>query len=685
MDSSSIASSIGVGGMYPDSPARLSGFAVSDPSIALFHVSISCEDASENGGKAAITGRAWTMLRPKFGKTYNNVASPARSSPSAELSIDERLEILRQLPEAYLNHGHRGGSMPTIAFMALVGKSSQDIREELPSSKCGFAKDELWQIVREEYGKPTNAESVEAVAHALAYQLQRFRPRIEAGGRVWKVLLHGPAKSHRMLEGPVDRYYLLIEAELTFQPLIEFPQLIGRCLSCGTTTDYDPNERFCSGNPDCFSNNFPLAERVNYVTILPERRTHNGSPLQRLELESSLVRFYLRDELVRPWSEDLDPLPYLPFEEDLLATEYDFSLGSARVYEVPQIAAWPRFQTLLTLDMSTYRPTGTLKDPKSLAVINCALKADVTHLVAYTAGNAGMSLAKLAYEVNQQRQKKLSVIALVGNDVAANVTSRLSACGCKVIPMPSASGAFPIVDTREMWAKVHAHIDHTNSEDPIASVWHVTDGCDGVGIGNYRAIFGRTLLRVPVDYLVVPAGTGNLLIGAALAIDDVAKIQPIPRTRLIAAVPQRHNIKQACIEQKMPYERRFHVVNEDDPVMPKLAGVFSPLIPCVSYLLHEGRVTFIEVSRKMHEGCASWIAGLDPPYRILAEPSALAGFAALVGDGTLPGLRELISAQETPSEYRSVPLGNARVMVVNTGFGTIGNNEYKFLADAGLR
>jgi hypothetical protein len=632
------------------------------------------------------------MLKHEGQVSENNMALAAPAS--VEISRNDLLELIANLPQAYVDEGHAPSSLTTIAARVLFERHLQDETAETPTppDRRGFTLDEFRTMAAARYAKEhggtePSRETIENVPHAVAVQLRGFRPTVQVGDHRWKVGTSGPSKPNRTNgEGPADRYYVVIHPESIIESEVLFPHLIGRCFSCGTTYEFDPNERFCR-NRACFGNRFPEEEHRNFVTIFPERRlTHGGPAVERLPLESDLVRFALERDAFDPGYDPglLPPLPHLPFERDWL-TEHGFHLGSPIIHELPSFASWSGFRDVLVMDMSPYWPTGTLKDAKSWPVINEALSGNASHLVVYTAGNAGLSLARLAYCANRARNGTLKVIALVGGNLPSAVRWELSTAGCTILPLAAASGAFPIVDTRAVWRIMHSLIDRTSSDEPIPSVHHVTDGWDGYGVGMYRALFAQTLRRVNVDYLVVPAGTGNLLVGAALALRDLAAAGISTKTRLVAAGPYPENIKQACMEHKMPYSRRFRVTTEEDAVMPKLAGTYSPLIPCVSHLLSKNELLFVEVSRTMQNAAATYMASWDRDARILAEPSAFAGFAALVGDGRLPGLREFAQGSEAPSEYRVVPPLDSTVLVVNTGFGVVGDEDHKFLAEAGLK
>lgn len=610
------------------------------------------------------------------------IASPV------EISGDDLIDAVTKAPGAYLDE-HEADSLTTIAALVLLRKTESDLRESPPESERGFTRSDFLEKVKhaflDKHGTEPNDESLKSCGQAVASQMAKFRPKVSIHGIHCQVWYSGPTKAHRGGEGS-DRYYLVPNVEPADEATLTFAHLVARCFCCPAPSVrvFDPNDRYCDER-NCYGRHFAAAEQKNYVTILPEPRPSEGVRTP-LPLETQLVRFAVPENELRPEVETDTPShqPILPFEVDYLS-DLGLSLGTPIIYEAPQFEAFSGFRKVFVLDMSTYRPTGTLKDPKSWAVLNCAIQAGVNHLIAYTAGNAALSLAKLAYEVNRMTGKRITVYALVGSDISDNIRSVLSASGCKILPVALPSGALPIVDRSNIWSYLHCHLDGTSSDVPLSDAWNVTDGHDGVGICMYRAIFGEVFRRLQPKFVVVPAGTGNLLVGASLALSNLEDSATARKPQLIAAVPYPENIKQACYEQKMPYDRRFRLVSEDDAVMPKLTGAYSPLIPCVSYLHKTGRVHFIEVSAAMQLAAAQWMAQLPHGLRINAEPSALAGFGALAGgDDRFPGLREYARDQEAPSDYRSLPSSSSTVLVVNTGFGVVGARDYTFLAKAGL-
>ena len=603
-------------------------------------------------------------------------------SEAVEIGRDDLLAIVAKAAERYVED-HEPDSMATLAAVELIHRLEGDITDDRSCSELGYTRADFLELVRKKYlevhAKEPNDESLKSVGQAVATQLARFHPMIPHHGRNWQTAFSGPTKAQRDGEGS-DRYYLVIRIDPATDTGLRFDYLIGRCFCCGNTTEYDPNNRYCD-NPECYGRFFPVSERHNLITILPERRVVSGHEPTRLPLEDSLVQFAVPDAAVNPISEPGVAQPFLPFEVDYLH-DWGLTLGAPLVYAAPQLQSYSGFKRVYVLDMSPYRPSRTLKDPKSWAAINNAIHNNITHLVVYTAGNAAFSLARLAYESNRISGRAITVYAIVGNDVSDNVKMILSVAGCKMLSVPLPGGALPIVDRSDLWSYLHCHVDHTSDTTPLRDALDVTDGWDGFGVETYRSIFHKVFRRVCPDYVVVPTGTGNLLIGASLALSDVENASSGKKTRLVAAMPYGDNMRQACIEQKLPLDRRFRIVSEHDAMMPKLSGLYSPLIPCVSFLHRENRLQFIEVTGAMQLDIARWMIQLPHALRITSEPSALVGFAALAGSEEHPGLREYVNKERSPMQYRTLPAPESTVLVVNTGFGVLGDRDYQFLAKA---
>src|SRR5258706_10734229 len=109
----------------------------------------------------------------------------------------------------------------------------------------------------------------------------------------------------------------------------------------------------------------------------------------------------------------------LPYRTDMLAN-LGLSLGRPTVYRCARLEGVGAFAKVYVLDMSTFYWSHTLKDPRSWAILNVAIAKGIRHLALYTAGNAGISLARLAYAVNKRLapEQRISIYALVDETVA---------------------------------------------------------------------------------------------------------------------------------------------------------------------------------------------------------------------------------------------------------------------------
>src|SRR6202012_1660218 len=124
-----------------------------------------------------------------------------------------------------------------------------------------------------------------------------------------------------------------------------------------------------------------------------------------------------------------------PYIEDRLSKTHHLRCGNAAVHRVRGLEVLTNSDLVLVLDMGQYYWSGTLKDPRSWAIINTALAHKITELVLWTAGNAAISLAKLAQSVNRRLppKERIQIHAIVNESVPSEIRTRLRLWQCKVI------------------------------------------------------------------------------------------------------------------------------------------------------------------------------------------------------------------------------------------------------------
>jgi hypothetical protein len=372
---------------------------------------------------------------------------------------------------------------------------------------------------------------------------------------------------------------------------------------------------------------------------------------------------------------------------DILAKQHHLRCGNSIVYRSAELEDLTGSALVLVLDMGSYYWSGTLKDPRSWAIINTALTYGITDISVWTAGNAGLSLAKLAHVANRRLlpEQRLQIHAIVDNEVAPEIRAELRLWQCEVLDVFRQDS--PVLNPDEIRGLVAARLRRSRRRLEESSYWHVTDGWDGVGLMTYRLIAAQVIRDLsslltatasePVN-LVLPVGTGDLLVGFYLGLKDCEQAGLTSRDswRLIGALPDGANIL-ANIRQRTMHgvvQERGKVSHGGPPVMPKLKGLYTPLAPCITRIENEGAVEFVAVTEadQLRAGRQVLCGGIDDG--VVAEPSALATFAALPHLGNSAAGRHGTKGHGYNSSQRTV--------IVNSGLGVLGRPEQIFLAAA---
>jgi threonine dehydratase len=288
--------------------------------------------------------------------------------------------------------------------------------------------------------------------------------------------------------------------------------------------------------------------------------------------------------------------------------------------------------------------------------------------VCYTAGNAGASLARLVYAANRHLAYKdrMTVFCLVDHLVPDNIRSVLRALGCVVAELPTTERY--VLDWQTI-TDLAAEAAGTEAVEVLRTgSWHVTDGWDGVGAIMYRLMFSQVIQQLKIDHVVVPAGTGNLLLGAYLGLGDCGT--GLKAVKLWAALPPGENIEENVMKGVIPDAKR----GDADHFAPKLVGRYTPLAPCVRHIINNG-ARFLRVDANGMRDAGKATVGGRAGHAVAAEPSALVAFAALKLLN-----QELRQTAASPA-HRPFHCDDA-VLVVNSGLGLLGPSEAEFIGQA---
>ncbi|MFT3774605.1 MAG: pyridoxal-phosphate dependent enzyme [Minicystis sp.] len=383
--------------------------------------------------------------------------------------------------------------------------------------------------------------------------------------------------------------------------------------------------------------------------------------------------------------------PPYPFQRDLLATEHHLRCGNAIVHRSSSLEDVTGFGQVHVVNLGSYYWSSTLKDPRSWAIINTALENGITDLAVWTAGNAGLSLAKMAYIANRRlpRERRLQIHAIVDINVAPEIRTRLRMWQCEVLDIFRRDK--PVLNPDEIKGLVTARLKRSRRQLQDASYWDVTDGWDGVGLLMYRFISAQIVRDMAAAVepavsahnplsIVLPVGTGNLLLGFYLGVQDCERaglIEP-GSCKIVGAIPAGANIVANIRQRKIPEtidEPQVHPHAATQPIMPKLASSHTPLAPCLAKLDQERLVHFVVVTEHDQMRAAKHVlpAGIDDG--LACEPSALATFAALPHVYTQLRSRQ---GEDRSWKYQS----QRRLLVVNSGLGILGHDEEEVLRRA---
>lgn len=440
-------------------------------------------------------------------------------------------------------------------------------------------------------------------------------------------------------------------------------ELVSRCFGCGAMTSGPPmtfRERLCQ-RPECESIRRSFAGLEDKViTVLADwkgkiepKRLPSPDLVERLDLFAWAAKGILQEceQAAREGAEDAINYAsrFVPYPVDHLR-EFGLTCGSPHLYrsmrvEKPYELPCPSY----VLDMSWYDWTNTLKDPRSWAIMNLAINHGKKFLAVWTAGNAGLSLAKLAQRANMFLEKDARVSVYAFHDEKDDIQDAIRALKIWGAKVSSADPSDQIWSPQWMMDMVAGSEGSVFEEE---AYWEVSDGWDAISLLQYRLLFCQVFAHLQPTHVVVPAGTGNLLMGAALAAQDCSDLVNL---LVFAAVPEgSDNLHSLSMRLRPTTRSRF--------CMPKVVSTYSPLLPCIKIATEREQIKWLIIQdTDSHTRAAERL--LYAPFDeapIASEPSSMVGFAAL------PLLKPQLNAKH-------------RLLIVNTGCGLLREDEQAFL------
>lgn len=451
--------------------------------------------------------------------------------------------------------------------------------------------------------------------------------------------------------------------------------LMGRCVFCDHTFDkYDmqASRHHCMrGCPPAIEVAFAPHYEL-FPTIFPEPRVSRGfsppHPAVRPALDGFLVSSMQDAQL-----EANQPSPSLPYPESIISVDH-LRCGHPTLHDLGDLSHAFGFDGRVTVcDMSTYHWSGTLKDPKSWAVVRCAVDSGIRHLGVWTAGNAGFSLANIVNAVNcgLKYKDRINVYCYsFPNELTPQLKSFLTTFGARVVEFkkPPKGVAYSPATIRKM---LNAELKLSISGDEF---WDVTDGWDGVGVYMYRLLARQLCIHRRPEYIVVPVGTGSLLFGMHLGLADCVNggLIKTGACKLVGAVPFGKSIIENFRGFGIGIPHIGAKKGTRPPLAPKLHTIYTPLLLVLHSALSSSLgTTLIQVSKE-NQDAAKMVLDLNGTLKITSEPSALVAFGALLVLANID--KETGVSTRTANRAGTNPelmahFNNADIVVVNSGAG----------------
>ena len=301
----------------------------------------------------------------------------------------------------------------------------------------------------------------------------------------------------------------------------DFTGFSRRCFCCEDTPkgsfNVSPTERVCHNNICSSINRWTPTERVLLAPILPEWEQPSLEAFPGvLESEGG----FASDGSIL-WADSEEELPELhkkhfrpqfdatawerlfPFEVNFLAS-HGLKCGHPLCFRGKRLQDYTDSSQVYVLDMAGYYWSGTLKDPRMWSCINIAKEKNVRIIWAWTAGNAGLALARIATAANAflQPDERFQVYLFYDSTDTAmqqDVLPILKGAGSVLIPVSNPKDV--VYSPLELLQKIKPEIHRVVWDKLInaKAFWDITDGWDGAGSVDYRRLFLQAFLRLQPD------------------------------------------------------------------------------------------------------------------------------------------------------------------------------------------
>ncbi|HMT27023.1 MAG TPA: PLP-dependent lyase/thiolase [Candidatus Absconditabacterales bacterium] len=296
-----------------------------------------------------------------------------------------------------------------------------------------------------------------------------------------------------------------------------------------------------------------------------------------------------------------------------------FGAQNTPLIENQKLSAIMGLERMFIKDES-FNPYGTHKDRRSEFIVNYAIENDIDKIVCLTAGNAGYSLsrycsrAQIDYTslvfpwVSKERKKSLSewanVLTIDGSKYRGILRPR---DGKQIIE------EFDKFERRLLWK----------------NIWAVTNSWEPLSMNAYKELFYEVKDQKP-DYIVLPCGSGDIIVGVWLAIKELGM-----DTKIIGVGPKdEHPLKYALeygveefeITQSngSKFSEEFEIKYKEPTLAEKLSSTFSGVLPILYHIFNEPGNIYVEVDNEE----IGKTKKLLEDFGIKCEHSASVAFAA---------------------------------------------------------
>lgn len=228
----------------------------------------------------------------------------------------------------------------------------------------------------------------------------------------------------------------------------------------------------------------------------------------------------------------------------------------------------------------SFNPYGTHKDRRSEYIINVALENKVDKIVCLTAWNAGYSLSRYC--------------SRAGIDYTSLVFPWVSEARKKVLTewwkvvMIDGQRYNGILRPRD-FIKIVEEYDFYERQKKWKKPWAVTNSFEPISVNAYKEIVYEIEKEIHPDYIVVPCGSGDVIVGIWFALQEL-KLD----TRIIAVAPAWEHPLRFALEQK---DDQFVIQNyKEGSLADKLTTPFTGVLPFLNKIFSDPRHIYIEAS-----------------------------------------------------------------------------------------